>query len=103
MALDQRARLLSRRRFCWTLAGALVSSASASLAQALVDTRVPRIGYLSLAPGPSPRSEALREGLRDLGYVEGQNLTIEYKWTDGNLDRLRGEAFQLVRSKVDVI
>jgi putative tryptophan/tyrosine transport system substrate-binding protein len=63
----------------------------------------PRIGYLSLAPGPSPRSEALQQGLRYLGYVEGLNITIDYRWTDGNLDRLQGAAAELVRSKVAII
>ena len=46
-----------------------------------------RIGYLSMAPGPSPRSEALQLGLRDLGYVDGQGFAIEYRWADGHLDR----------------
>ena len=72
-------------------------------AETQVDSRVPRIGYLSLAPGPSPRSDALREGLRQLGYVENQNIAIEYGWADGNVDRLGEVAAQLVRSHVDVI
>src|SRR5262249_13379089 len=64
---------------------------------------VPRIGYLSLAPGPSPRSEALLQGLRDLGYLEGQNIVLDYRWADGNLDRLRAAAADLVRAKGDAI
>lgn len=63
----------------------------------------PRIGYLSLGPGPSPRSQALQQGLRDLGYVEGVNITIDYRWTDGNLDRLQEAAADLVRSQVAII
>ena len=63
----------------------------------------PRIGYLSLGPGPSPRTEALQQGLRDFGYVEGTNLTIDYRWADGNLDRLQEAAADLVRSQVAVI
>jgi putative tryptophan/tyrosine transport system substrate-binding protein len=65
--------------------------------------KLPRIGYLSLAPGPSPRSEALRQGLHDLGYVEGQNIVIEYRWAEGSLDRARQAASDLVRLKVDII
>ncbi len=63
----------------------------------------PRIGYISLAAGLSPRSEAFRQGLRDLGYVEGQNITIEYRWAQGKQDRLRDLADELARLKVDVI
>jgi len=65
--------------------------------------KVPRIGYLSLAPGPSPRSEALQEGLRALGYVDSQNIFIDYRWADGDLGRLREAAATLVSLKVDVI
>jgi putative ABC transport system substrate-binding protein len=65
--------------------------------------KVYRVGYMSLAPGLSPRSEAFRQGLRDLGYVEGQNITIEYRWAQGKPARLRDLAAELVRLKVDVI
>src|SRR5512136_1001167 len=64
---------------------------------------VPRIGYLTLGPGPSPRSEALQQGLRDLGYVEGQTIAIAFHWADGNLDRLKEAAEDLVRANVAVI
>jgi putative ABC transport system substrate-binding protein len=72
-------------------------------AQAGQSAKAPRIGYLSLGPGPSPRSEALQQGLRDLGYVEGRNITIDNRWTDGNLHRLQEAAAELVRSQVAVI
>jgi putative ABC transport system substrate-binding protein len=72
-------------------------------AETQLESKFPRIGYLSLAPGPSPRSEALREGLRQLGYVENQNIAMEYRWADGNVDRLGEAATELVRSHVDVI
>jgi putative tryptophan/tyrosine transport system substrate-binding protein len=64
---------------------------------------LPRIGYLSLGPGPSPRTEALQQGLRDFGYVEGQNIVIDYRWADGDLDRLREAAAEFVRSQVAII
>ena len=65
--------------------------------------RVWRVGYLSLASGPSPRSEALRQGLRELGYVPGQNIAIEDRWADGNLERARAAAADLARLNVEVI
>jgi putative tryptophan/tyrosine transport system substrate-binding protein len=64
---------------------------------------VPRIGHLSLGPGPSPRSEASQQGLRDLGYVEGSNIAIAFRWADGNVDRLKEAAADLVRANDAVI
>ena len=77
--------------------------ASLAPAHAQIPDKVTRIGYLSLAPGPSARSEPLRDGLRELGYVEGKSFIIVYKWTDGNLPRLEQAASELVRMKVDII
>ena len=83
---------------------ALAASAGfASLAPAQGTRQRARIAYLSLAPGPSSRSEALAAGLRDLGYVDGQNVDIEYRWAGEDLERLRQGAADLVRSGVDVI
>jgi len=65
--------------------------------------KVWRIGYLSLAPRPDKPFEAFREELRDLGYAEGRNLLIEYRWAAGNVDRLKEFATELVHLKVDVI
>jgi len=64
--------------------------------------KIPRIGYLSGA-GLESRKEAFRQGLRELGYVEGKNILIEYRSAEGNLDRLPELAADLVRLKVDVI
>ena len=68
-------------------------------------TKVYRIGRLNPGPPiePNPGLEAFRQGLRDLGYVEGQNLVIEDHHTEGNQERLRDLATELVRLKVDVI
>jgi putative ABC transport system substrate-binding protein len=63
--------------------------------------KIPRVGYLSVA-GPSP-SQALLQGLRDLGYVVGQNIAIEYRSADGKRDRLSDLADELVRLRVDII
>ena len=69
--------------------------------------RVPRIGYLHGLSASFPTAAAAREsflqGLRDLGYVEGRNILIEYRWAEGQLDRFPGLAEELVRLKVDVI
>ena len=67
--------------------------------------KVSRIGYLSpLDPAPeSNRAEAIREALRDLGYIEGQNIATVYRYAEGNPDRLPVLAADLVRLKVDII
>ena len=64
-----------------------------------------RIGFLGLdsASSHAARLAALRAGLRDLGWVEGTNLRIEYRWAEGNYERLRGLADELVQLKVDVL
>jgi hypothetical protein len=62
-----------------------------------------RIGFLgaAAASGYASQIESLRQGLRDLGYVEGQNLQIEYRWADGQYERLAPLAAELVGLKVD--
>ena len=67
--------------------------------------KIPRIGYLnaSSASSASSRVEAFRRGLRELGYVEGKNVVIEYRFAEGNLDRLRQLTAELVQLKVDII
>jgi putative tryptophan/tyrosine transport system substrate-binding protein len=64
--------------------------------------RVARIGYLSPAV-TSPRDQAFRQRLQELGYVEGKNIVVEYRFAEGNFDRLRALAEELVRLEVDVI
>ena len=76
--------------------------APCSAVQAQQPTKVPRIGYLA-ASSPSARQEAFRQGLRELGYVEGKNILIEYRYAEGKLDRMTELAADLVRLKVDVI
>jgi putative ABC transport system substrate-binding protein len=79
--------------------------ACAVLAHAQQPTKIPRIGYLNaVSPSTvSDRIEALRQGLRELGYVEGKNILIESRYAEGKLDRLPALAAELVRLKVDVI
>jgi len=74
-------------------------------ADAQQPTKVPRIGYLSVLDTAleSTRSEGIRLALRELGYIEGQNIAIEYRSAEGKLDRQAELAAELVRLKVDII
>jgi putative tryptophan/tyrosine transport system substrate-binding protein len=74
-------------------------------AQAQQPTKVPRIGYLSNtdAATDSARAEGIRLALRDLGYIEGQTIAIEYRYAEGKVDRAPELAAELVRLKVDII
>ena len=87
----------------WLLITVLLTTAPAAAAQQ--PKKVPRIGYLSgVSPSAiSDRTEAFRQGLRELGYVEGKNIVIEYRWAEGRVDRLPDLATELVRLKVEVI
>jgi putative tryptophan/tyrosine transport system substrate-binding protein len=92
-----------RRHFLITT-GALLAVPLSSFAQQQ-QARIPRIGFLGLADPTawSPRVDAFRSGLRDLGYVEGKNITIEFRFAEGQYDRLPALAAELVRLNVDVI
>jgi putative ABC transport system substrate-binding protein len=77
-------------------------------AEAQLPRPMPRIAYLALSPGPSDavsreRNEGFTQGLRELGYVEGTNIIIEYRWSAGNVERLRENAAELVRLGVYAI
>ena len=76
-----------------------------SIAEAQQPKKVPRIGYLSASDpaSESTRSEAILLALRELGYIEGQNIAIEYRYAEGKFDRLPDLAAELVRLKVDII
>ena len=71
--------------------------------QAQSVAKTPRIGILTPVFGPNPLLEAFRQGLRDLGYVEGQSIALEYRFAEGRFERLSELAADLVRLKVDVI
>jgi ABC-type uncharacterized transport system substrate-binding protein len=74
-------------------------------AEAQQPPKIPRIGRLAIASRSveSARLEAFRNGLRDLGYVEGKNIVIEWRFADGKLDRLPAQAAELVRLKAEII
>ncbi len=80
----------------------VVLGAGAAIAEAQKPAKVPRIGFLSGGARESAH-EAFRQGLRELGYVEGQNIVVEYRFAQGEGDRLPDLAVELVRLKVDVI
>jgi hypothetical protein len=83
---------------------AVIAVRTVSIAAAQQPTKIPRIGVVSAsAVNAADRVEAFRRGLRDLGYTEGRNIVIEYRYTEGKLDRYRAVVAELVRLKVDVI
>ncbi len=92
------------RRITGVALGAMLLALSLP-AEAQQPTKIPRIGYLYVAfPSTSPaRTEAFRQGLRELGYVEGKNIVIDWRFAEGKLDRLPALAAEVVRLKVDVI
>src|SRR6266550_2195156 len=68
--------------------------------------KVPRIGYMSASGdtnNPGSNVEAFRQGLRDLGYFEGKNILVEYRYAEGNQDRIPGLVAELVQLKVEVL
>jgi putative ABC transport system substrate-binding protein len=93
---------LRRREFISLLTGAAAWPLAATAQQA---GKLPTIGILGLASAAAaaPYVNAVRVGLHDLGYVEGQNLIVEYRFGDGNYDRLPNLAAQLVHLNVDVL
>src|SRR5262249_16728504 len=78
---------------------------SVTFVEAQQPSKVPRIGYLGgISPSSNPtRMEAFWQGLRELGYIEGKNIVIEWRHDEGNIDRLPTLAAELARLKVDII
>ena len=95
--------MMDRRAFVIGVGSGLLNAPL--LAEGQQGTRVPRVGYLSplTASVDASRSEAFRQGLRELGYIEGRNIMVEYRFADGHLDRLPALAGELVGLNVDVI
>src|SRR6266508_826979 len=94
--------MTSRRTFLATLTGGLLAAPLAAVAQQAA--KIYRVGFVWDSPAVWPHAlEAFRQGLRDLGWVEGKNIVIEYRWAEGRFDRLPGLVEELVRLKVDVI
>lgn len=94
---------MSGKFIVWLMAAIL--PATVSLAQAQQAKKLPRVGFLvpGTASSTSARTDAFLQGLRELGYVEGQNILIDYRYAEGKSDRLADLAAELVNSEVDVI
>jgi putative ABC transport system substrate-binding protein len=94
---------VDRRAFLASLTGGLLAAPLAAEAQQA--GKVPRVGYLNASSAASATwvVEAFRQGLRELGYIEGTNILIEYRWADGRFERLAALAAELARSQVDII
>jgi len=95
------------RRLKWAGLSAVIITlvGLAGVIEAQQPTKIPRIGYLAALSlsANTARDEAFRQGLRELGYVEGTNIVIEWRYAGGKLDRLPALAAELVRLKIDVI
>jgi putative ABC transport system substrate-binding protein len=94
---------MSKKVICLALSAILLALALPTQAQQ--PKKVPRIGYLEAASASAnlARTEAFRQGLRELGYVEGKNIVIEWRYAEGKVDRLPALAAELVHLNVDVI
>src|SRR4026209_1423952 len=85
----------------WLLLSVFLTSALIADAEQL--KRTPRIGYLSLGSAPAEPEAAFKQQLRDLGWIEGQNLAIDYRWAANDITRLAVLAEELVRRPVDLL
>ena len=94
--------MINRRTFLCGVTGTLIAPPAAEAQQA---SKIARIGFLGATSASSwaSRVEAFRVGLRDLGYVEGRNITIEFRWAEGQYSRFPDLVAELVRLKVDLL
>ena len=90
-----------RRIFCVLVISAVLCGAATAGAQQ--QAKIPRVGILFMGGRDQPHLETFKQGLRDLGYSEGKNINLEYRYAEGKYDRLRPLAEELVRMKVEVI
>jgi putative ABC transport system substrate-binding protein len=96
---------IQNRKLVGIVALVVAFAMAGAVAQAQQSAQVPRIGFLASGSSSSfsSQTEAFRQGLRQLGYVEGQNIVIEYRYAEGKTDRFADLATELIRFKVDVI
>ena len=94
---------MTRQLFCLALCALLFAFCFPLQAQEA--KKVPRVGYVRVVGGPSPPGpnvEAFRQGLQNLGYVEGKNILIDFRYAEGKPDRVPSLVADLVQAKVDV-
>jgi putative ABC transport system substrate-binding protein len=102
---DNRKSKIQNRKLVGIIALVVTFAFGGAVALAQQPKKVPRIGYLSPRDPAteSTRSDAIRLALRELGYIEGQNIATEYRYAQGKSDRFPELAAELVRLKVDII
>jgi putative ABC transport system substrate-binding protein len=102
---DNRKSAMQNRKWAGLFAIVVTLTVCGARVEAQQPTKVPRIGFLTVASPAilSARIDAFRQGLRELGYVEGKNIAIEWRFAEGKLDRQSDLADELVRLKVDII
>jgi len=98
-----RVKTMTKKTIFWGLVTVLLINAMVAIAQQ--PRKIPRIGYLSARDpaNDSSRAEGVRLGLRELGYIEGQNIAIEYRYAEGKSDRFPKLAAELARLNIDII
>jgi putative tryptophan/tyrosine transport system substrate-binding protein len=87
----------------WIIACGLIVVAGAAAARAQQPAKAHRVCFLSSRSGIEAREEAFRQGLRELGYIEGKNIGVEWRFAKGNADRFSGLAAELIQGKCDVV
>lgn len=96
-----------KKKVNWIALGAMLYALCLSAEAQQSAAKVPRIGFLATGSASDPRNalgrDGFRQGLRDLGYVEGKNINIEYRYAEGRSERLPELAEELVRLKVDIL
>ena len=103
---DNRKSKIQNRKLVGIVALIIAFAMCGAVATAQQPTKIPRIGYVSGtgdSSNPGPYVEALRQGLRDLGNVEGKNFVIEFRGAEGKSDRIPSLVTELVQLKVDVL
>jgi putative tryptophan/tyrosine transport system substrate-binding protein len=91
------------RKAVFSILFVVVLLAVAVIAEAQQRAKTPRIGVLRTGSAPDPLIEAFRQGLREVGYIEGRNIVVEYRWAEGKNERLQELVAEMVRLNVDII